>query len=185
MDTRKKLNEVLDAADIRRQQYDALADGDTPDDAIKELWELYNESGRAEAKLIGESYATAIKEVKEHVHTTEETLMAMMIWEHANSEAAQSTEKGGDAVHEWLVQPEGAYQGRDNALLLAPLACQASRLAYEGGYDESEDWEFVPLMISIFMETSQTPADVNRYDAEGAGKTILGAFLERTEEGKS
>jgi len=150
MKTREKLEEVLDAADIRRQQYAQVASGDTPDQVIEELWEVYDEINHDEANLIAESYAIALKEVRENVITKDEGLMAMMIWEHALYDFG---------VKVWLQDREDADHGRDNALVLAPYFVRAVE-TIESWRGESKDWELIPKMMPFIMEKCNSLAEI-------------------------
>jgi hypothetical protein len=54
------LSMVLEAAEIRQQQYAGIAEGDTPDDVISELWEVDED----EARNLASVYNAAIRVVR-------------------------------------------------------------------------------------------------------------------------
>lgn len=171
MNTRDKLNEVLEGADIRRQQYAAIADGENPSDVVDELYQVGHRQG--EAELIAESYLVAIKEVRENVVTNQEALMAMMIME-VSIEATQGKGQLRDGlILDWLCDGEGAYQARDSALLIAPLCCKSSDWAYEQGFDLSEDWEWLPLFLPYLVTQVDAPKDVTQEHCDEAARLAL------------
>lgn len=95
--------------------------------------------------------------------TNQEALMAMMIWEHALEDSG---------VRLWLEDGEGAYQARDNALLIAPYLVKAIEPVYAAGYDEAEDWEMVPKILPIIMRKADYPKDVSDEKAAEAAKEV-------------
>ena len=160
-----KLEEVLEGADIRRQQYAAIRDGESPHDVVDELYQCKE----GEAELIAESYLVAIKYVREHYVSDAQALWGMMLWEHACEDRG---------VMDWLVQPEGAYQGRDNALLIGTKMSEASDWAYANGFDQGEDWEFVPRIMPVIMRLAPTPTDVTETICMDAAKIVVVKYLE-------
>lgn len=169
MNTRDKLNEVIEGAHLRRGQYGAVARGESPSNVCDELYEC----GEEEAKLIFESYSIAIDEVEKNVVTNQEALMAMMIMEVA-IEATQGKGQLRDGlILDWLCAEEGAYQARDNALLIAPLCCKSSDWAYEQGFDMSEDWEWLPLFLPYLVTQVEAPKDVNQAHCDEAARLAL------------
>ena len=112
--------------------------------------------------------------------TESEALMGMMIWEYALDEG---TGLNADALaYDWLKDDEGAYQGRDNALLVAKAFMRASDWAYANGFDDSEDWEFIPRMIPEIMSLAFTPKEVTSDICMKAAEFVLLTYLQEKDE---
>ena len=80
---------------------------------------------------------------------SEETaITALCIWEHATENRE---------VWEWLTYPEGAFNGRDNAIALAPVIDELWEIG-NAGQDLLDgfafDWSFIPAFFQIVLETN-------------------------------
>jgi len=151
---RFSFNWMIEAAEARRDEWLARSEGaDLDDDRIADVFAESEEGATQIAKGISEGIECARTMV-----TESEALMAMMIWEFALHDHKPTDE---DTVYTWLIQPEGAYQGRDNALLVAKAFMRASDWAYANGFDDSEDWEFIPRMLPEIIKMAADPQKVN------------------------
>lgn len=84
--------------------------------------------------------------------TTESALTAMCIWECADND---------EELSEWLLAGEGASEGRETALKVAPLFDRAWEYAHKMlDYDGPFDWDFVPRMMRYFMQRKIAPQDI-------------------------
>lgn len=175
---RFSFNWMIEAAEARRDEWLARSEGaDLDDDRIADVF--------AESEEDANTIATGISEGIEFARTmvTEsEALMAMMIWEYAQYEAAQSFTHGGDPIYQWLIQDEGAYDGRDNALLVAKAFMRASDWAYANGFDDSEDWEFIPRMMPLIMGLAKTPGNVTSDDCMQCAQVVVRCYIGETEK---
>jgi len=182
MNTRDQLHIVLEGAVCRHDQYKELVAGKTPDDAITELWEAYDENSTTDAEFFDAMYEGAIKEVRENVVTNQEALMAMMLYENALSARWYVGTQGGglraSPLLDWLCADEGAYEARDSALLIAQVLVPVSEWAYDNGYDESEDWEFLPDLMREIMTLCAKPKDLTPALAMAAAKMVVEDFLD-------
>ena len=94
------------------------------------------------------------------VFTQAET--ALCIWEHVLESIRGENLDGLDVTKEWFNQHEGVFNGRMNAINLAYLV----DIAYETGQGgeanyrldgHAFDWEIVPMIVSQFMERTDSP----------------------------
>lgn len=114
--------------------------------------------------------------------TESEALMAMMIWEFAMDEGCFDSDKAH--TMDWLKDGEGAYQGRDNALLIAKVFMRSSDWAYANGFDDSEDWEFIPRMLPEIQRREHDVKWVTSDICMEAAKEVVRLYLEDREEEK-
>lgn len=90
--------------------------------------------------------------------TETSALTSMCIWE-----AALEEEVNGDkSVYEWLTQEQGAWQGRQNALSMAPKF-DALHAKVEAEFDQPFDWEFVPAVLRLLAD-KRVPIDFDICD---------------------
>ena len=100
---------------------------------------------------------------------------ALCIWEIVIEQA----NRGSRDLLEWIMQPEGAYQGRENALELAKFAGEAWEIANEDLSLDGRafDWDFIPAYLSILAESLDCPGDLtettNVLAAMGTRKLLL------------
>jgi len=178
--TRFDLEWVLESAGVRQQEWQARAEGaDMDDDRVASVYEETPHN----ANNIAVSLGVAITHVRENVCTKQEALMAMMIWEWAICQklTPEDIEEDECVLADWLADGEGAYQGRDNALLIAPLLMPASEWAYENGFDDSEDWEFLPRLMYLILERTAAPSYLTRDHALACAKQVVMEYLEKRE----
>ena len=115
--------------------------------------------------------------MKNKMVTESEALWAMMLWEWALEEGAMDSDEA--RTLEWLKQEEGAYQARDNALLIAQQVIPASDWAYANGFDDSEDWSFIPKLMSWVQESCNNTAEVNPRILMECAKEVVREHLEQ------
>lgn len=150
---------VLEAAEIRVDQWRGVADGQSPMDLVDELYEIEAD----EARNIAEEQAAAIKAVRASLpakatRTDLDVLAnnAMCIWEHVlHCQRAWKTHYDrieDEPLHAWLADGQGAFSARDGCWALAGWAEWAwdqftdEKQERPGGY-EAFDWDFIPVFI--------------------------------------
>lgn len=165
---------ALEAAEVRRDHWQVRSEenlgegGGLYSERMAELNnDLYEES-QHNAKGIAEGIGKGIELARTMV-TESEALMAMMIFEHA-------LEDSGCML--WLKADEGAYQARDNALVIAKVFMRASDWAYANGYDDSEDWEFIPAMLPVIMRKEFVIEKVTSDICMEAAEEVVRLYLE-------
>ena len=99
--------------------------------------------------------------------TEEQALDAICIWEEIMGQLA----KGEDELYNWICAPEGAWQGRTNALLLAPLLTAAWQQVQEV-FDMDFDWEYVPAALPLFAEKPFAEANTPQH-ADYVAKRLI------------
>ena len=81
--------------------------------------------------------------------TNEQAIDALCIWE----EVLEQVHRGNPSLYEWLREPEGAYQARQNAIELAPLLTAAwEQVERETGASITYDWDFIPMALPLFAK---------------------------------
>lgn len=99
--------------------------------------------------------------------TEEQALDALCIWE----EVLEAYRQGNKTLYEWICAPEGAWQGRTNALLLAPLLTAAWQQVEEV-FDMDFDWEYVPAALPLFAEKPFAEANTPQH-ADYVAKRLI------------
>jgi hypothetical protein len=159
------MNWAIEAAEARRDQWQAHADGEHFEH------DVYEETSDG-AREIAEGISDGITIMKQ-APTESEALVAMMIWEFALHE--------GGHVRDWLNDGEGAYQARDNTLHIARQWTAASDWAYDNGFDASEDWEFVPRMLLLLAESFDKPTHITKADVQATAEFVVEKWKEEVE----
>ena len=145
---------VLEAAEIRQEQWSAIADGVGPHDVVDELYETDSE----EAASIAEEQSAAISAVRDSLpakgtSTPLDVLAnnAMCICEHVLEvqRAWKQHSTLNEPLHEWIADGEGAFAARDGCWALAGWAEFAFDYYESTGPTEldSFDWEFIPAFV--------------------------------------
>jgi hypothetical protein len=163
------LNWAIEAAEARRDQWLARADNNQCE--ASDCWEETAEAARE----IGDGIERGIRVANSAV-TESEALWAMMLWEEASAQKVWDEDKA-DLYH-WLADGEGAYQARDNALLIAAQMMEASDWAYDNGFDDSEDWEFIPRLVPVIIANVDSPQTFNKHVAMECTKVVVANYLE-------
>lgn len=70
---------------------------------------------------------------------------ALCLWE----ECIRRRQLGDDEFFDWLRGGEGAANARDMCVQLAKDCETSYQVARECGFDDSFDWEFVPLWVNL------------------------------------
>ncbi len=178
-DRRFHVGWALEAAEVRRDQWQVRAEenigeeGEIFSERLDKLNNSLYEESQQNAAGISEGIGNGIEVIRTMV-TESEALVAIMIWEYAADFHAKTP---GD-IRDWLIQPEGAYQGRDNALLIAKAFMRASDWAYANGFDDSEDWEFIPRMLPVIMRLEKDPSKVTSDTCMKAAREVVRVYLE-------
>ncbi len=169
---RFNLGWVIEAADARLDEWRARAEGaDFDDHRVANTFAAPMD----EAEDIAKGLTIAINDVSDNIVTESEALMSMMIWEYALDEGSRFTPA---KAYDWLKDGEGAYQGRDNALLVAKAFMRASDWAYANGFDDSEDWEFIPRMIPEIMTRASRPQNVTSDICRRSAELVVLTYLQ-------
>lgn len=85
----------------------------------------------------------------------EEVEAAMCIWEYA----LLCRIEDDDSVYNFLRCGEGASKARLMCIDLAMVCEEAYNAAFKAGFDDSFDWEFVPMFVRAAMKAN--PAEIN------------------------
>jgi hypothetical protein len=107
--------------------------------------------------------------------TNEQAIDALCIWE----EVLHRCQQDDDTLYNWICAPEGAYQGRQNALELAPLLAAAWQQVQDR-FDITFDWEFVPLALPLFAEKEFRHANTPLH-ADYVAKRIINKLIKERE----
>jgi hypothetical protein len=111
--------------------------------------------------------------------TNEQAIDALCIWE----EVLEAYRQGNDTLYNWICAPEGAWQGRTNALLLAPLLTAAWQQVQER-FDITYDWEFIPLALPLFAEKEFRHANTPLH-ADYVAKRIINKLMKERQPDNS
>jgi hypothetical protein len=101
--------------------------------------------------------------MKTNVYSEEWVLTAMCIWEAALD---------NEVLYNWLRQPEGAWQARNNALqLIEPIERMYASVSER--YGDAFDWEFVPKACALIIEQVASVDDLNQVDEKAIVTAIV------------
>lgn len=191
---------VIEAAEIRQEQWERIGNGAPVHEVVEELHEVagtlagsWSDDRENEAQSIAEEQGAAIHAVRESLpacasSASLDTLAsnAMCIWEHVLE--TQRTWKRHDTeeepLHWWIAAGEGAFSARDGCWALAGLAEEAWKSILDE-YDEAPygfeafDWSFVPAWIDALHDICTSggnitfPAEVSREQALKAAAAAI------------
>ena len=104
---------------------------------------------------------------------SEETALdAIAIWEAVLDRNRHDWKNKDDSFHEWFTGGEGACEGRQVALDIAPLFTPAWETISEE-YGDAFDWEFVPQFLEIMFNSGKSPRELTQQAANIYAKFIL------------
>lgn len=173
---------VLEAAEIRQEQWDRIGNGAPVYEVVEELHEVagnlsWTDDRENEAHSIAEEQGSAIAAVRTSLpakyHLADlETLAgnAMCIWEHVLEVQRNFKHLGmyDEPLHSWLGDGEGAFAARDGCWKLAGWAEFAyNQFEYKGGKNgyDAFDWDFIPEFVEqlyyVCSSRGISPADVD------------------------
>jgi hypothetical protein len=149
------ISTVLEAAQIRVDQWQAIADGQSPHDVVDELYE----TDADEARSIAEEQSAAIEAVRSSLPAKSYVSpidclasTAMCIWEHVldTQRRFKAHSITDEPLQRWMADGEGAFAARDGCWALAGWTDWAWSWCESNGIDHNWhafDWEFVPEFI--------------------------------------
>ena len=181
VDRRFHFGWALEAAEVRRDQWKVRSEenigeeGEIFSERLDKLNNSLYEESQHNAAGISEGIGKGIEVARTMVNATDK-LVEMRGWEVGMHEGEFHSEGAG--TRDWLKEGEGAYQARDNALLIAKVFMRASDWAYRNGFDDSEDWEFIPSMLPEIQRMEKDPTKVTSYLCMKAAEKIVRLYLE-------
>ncbi len=162
MSIKKEIEQVIEAATIRRDQWEGMATGHTVDGLTGELAEATEEEARNIAK--GLTDALDLGKACGGILDRGEALTAMCIWEAA----LESVINDEMQLRTWLAGGEGAAAARDGCITLAPFFDEVWERASARGWDAPFDWEMVPPLLAYVVEEYNSPEEVAKLPGSAA-----------------